>query len=63
MSFCENLCTLKAKTGESNYRIAKSIGVTQMSVSNWCRGKNKPLPVYLEKLAAHFGVTVEQLIS
>lgn len=63
MPFCENLRSLKEKAGESNYQLAKSIGVSQVSVGNWVSGKRKPLPVYLKMIAEHYGVTVEQLIS
>lgn len=61
MPFYENLCKLKAERGESNYRLAKALGVTQTSVANWCSGKRKPLPIYIEKIADHYGVTVEEL--
>ena len=61
MPFCENLCRLKNERGETNYRLAKAIGVSEMSIANWCSGKHKPLAIYIEKLADHYGVTVEEL--
>lgn len=63
MAFAENLCRLQAEREESNYRLAKELRVSQASVANWRDGKTKPLPAYLEKLAAHFGVTVEEMKS
>ena len=61
MAISENICKLQDQRGESNYRLAKSIGVSQTSVASWRSGRTKPLNVYIEKLADHFGVSVEQL--
>lgn len=61
MSVASNICRLQAERGETNYRLAKEIGVKQTSVQNWRTGKTKPLKVYQEKIAEHFGVTVEEL--
>lgn len=61
MTFAEKICALQDQRGESNYRLAKNLGVTQSSIANWRAGKSKPLSVYRQKLAEHFGVTVEEL--
>ena len=61
MSIAETLRRLQAERGESNYRLAKDLGVSQTSVANWLTGRNKPLGVYLQLLADHYGVSVEQL--
>lgn len=63
MSLATNLCRLQAQRGETNYRLAKELGVTQTSIQNWRTGETKPLAVYLERLAAHFGCTVEELTA
>ena len=61
MALSENICRLQDERGETNYRLAKELGVKQTSVKNWKTGKTKPLNVYVEKLAEHFGVSVETL--
>lgn len=38
-------------TGASQVRLAQAIGVTQVDVSRWERGKHMPSPRYREKLA------------
>lgn len=61
MSFPENLAQLQAKHGETNYRLAKSIDVTQTSIKNWKEGIRRPHPKNVKRIADHYGVTVEQL--
>lgn len=61
MSIASNICRLQDERGETNYRLAKELGVKPTSVQNWRTGKFKPLRVYLEKIAEHYGVTVEEL--
>ena len=63
MSIAANISRLQAEHGETNYRLAKELGVKQTSVQNWRTGKTKPLNVYLEKIAEHYGVTVEELLK
>ena len=61
MAISENIRRLQDQRGESNYRLAKTIGVSQSSVASWRDGKTRPLNVYVEKLAEHFGCSVEDL--
>ena len=61
MSFPENLARLQAERGESNYRLAKEIDVSQTSIKNWKEGARRPHPRLQKRLAAHFCVTVEEL--
>ena len=42
--------------GESNYRLAKEIGVSQTTVKNWLDGKNEPIPSIRKLLDQHFGL-------
>lgn len=63
MAFSDNLAALMAKHNESNYRLAKEIGVAQTSVANWLSGDNKPLSVYVEKIASHYDVTADELLK
>lgn len=62
MGFPEKLSQLQKERGETNYRIAKEIGVHQTSVSNWKNG-TKPHPKHLQLLADHFGVSRDELIK
>lgn len=62
MGFSENLARMQAEKGETNYRLAKELKVHQTSVKNWKEGTT-PHPLYLDKLAEHFGVTVDELLS
>lgn len=60
--FAENLSRLQAERGETNYRLAKEIGVHQSSIANWKSGI-VPHPKHIRLLAEHFGVTVDELLS
>lgn len=59
----ENLARLQAERGETNYRLAKDLGVHQSSIANWKDGKIEPHPKNIWLLAEHFGVTVDELLS
>ena len=48
--------------GETNYKLAKELGVHQTSVANWKSGI-KPHPRHVRMLAEHFGITVDELLS
>lgn len=61
--FSENLARLQAERGETNYRLAKTIGVHQSSIANWKSGDNAPHPKHLRLLAEHFGVSVDALLG
>lgn len=63
MNFAKNLTQIQSEHGETNYRLAKAIGVTQTSVKNWRSGSRLPHPKTREKIAAHYGVTVEELMK
>ena len=56
MRFSETLATLMKERGESNYRLAKEIGVSQTTVANWLSGKNEPIPSIRKLLDKHFGL-------
>lgn len=58
----KNLTRLQAERGETNYRLAKTLGVHQTSIANWKSGEATPHPKHLVMLAEHFGVTVEDLL-
>ena len=56
MRFSETLAALMKEKGESNYRLAKEIGVSQTTVANWQSGKNEPIPSIRKLLDNHFGI-------
>ena len=59
----ENLARLQAERGETNYRLAKIIGVHQSSIANWKSGSIMPHPGHIKKLADHYGVSVDDLLA
>lgn len=63
MSFPENLARLQTDRGETNYRLAKEIDVSQTSIKNWKEGVCRPHPRQVKKLAKHFGITVDSLLK
>ena len=63
LSFRENLLRLQSEHGETNYRLAKEIGVSQTSVKNWRDGVRVPHPGTRARIASHYGVTVGDLMK
>lgn len=61
MALAQNLIRLQSDRRETNYKLAKALGVTQTSIKNWRDGKSEPLAVYKRMLAEHYGCTVEEL--
>lgn len=62
MGFAQNLARLQAERGESNYRLAKKLGVHQTTIRNWLDGM-KPQQRHLEAIADYFGVPVDDLLK
>lgn len=59
----KNLSRLQAERGETNYRLAKILGVHQSSIANWKSGERTPHPKHVAMLAEHYGVTVDELLA
>ena len=62
MPFSKNLAKLQQEYQVSNYRLAKHLGVTPTTISNWKNG----ITPSLEKaaaIAAFFHTTVDELID
>lgn len=59
LSFSEKLICLQKENGETNYRLAKELGVHATTVQNWRDGK-KPLLEHAFRVATHYGKTVEE---
>jgi len=62
LNFSEILARLQAERQESNYRLAKLIGVHQSTIKNWKNG-TKPQPKHMELLSEHYDVPVEELMK
>lgn len=63
MGFAENLALLQKLHNETNYRLAKAIGVHQTSIANWKERGIKPHPKHVKLVAEHYGVTVAELMN
>lgn len=61
MAFAENLALLQEQHNETNYRLAKAIGVHQTSIANWKERGIKPHPKHVKLVADHYGVTVADI--
>lgn len=60
----KNIKSLRKLMGETQEELAYSIDLDSKSaVANWESGANKPSPENLKKIAAHYRVTVEQLLD
>ena len=62
LQFSERLRSLRDKQGLSNLEIAKSIGVSHVSIGNFLEGQ-LPKSEHLMALAKYFGVTTDWLLG
>lgn len=61
LNFSERLTKLMAEKRESNYRLAKELGVHQTTIANWKSGVTPQL-AHAGKLADHFGISIDDLL-
>lgn len=61
LGFSENLIKLQAERGETNYRLAKEIDVSQTSIKSWKEGLCRPHLRNQKLIAEHYGISVEDL--
>ena len=61
MAFMQNLNYCMQQKGYSAYRLAKIIGASNQGVLLWQAGKNTPHPKTRQKIADHFGITLEEM--
>jgi len=61
-TFAEKLRRLMRDRGETTRSLGAAVGATSGAVSGWVYGA-KPRPTVAKQIAAHFGVTVEQLLD
>lgn len=59
----EKLQQMQTERFETNYALAKNIGVHQTTIKNWKDGKVTPQLEHLGLLASHFGCTVDELLK
>ena len=60
--FWENFILLCNKKGESPNSIAKKIGISSGTITNWKNGV-QPRPSAVKKLSEYFGVSVDYLLG
>ncbi len=60
----EKLRKMREEKGESRFKLAVAVGTTPDTIENLERGvtENPRIPL-LKRLAEHFGVTVDELLS
>lgn len=63
MSLAENLTRVQAEHGETNYRLAKEIGVHPTSIQNWKSGVCKPHPRHITAIEMHYGLKKGELLA
>lgn len=63
MAFAQRLSELLKKGNMTAYRLSKTLGVHQTTVKNWLEGNSTPRTEYIEKIAEHFGVSIDYLMG
>lgn len=59
----ERIKYLMQAEGVSQYALAKKLGISQSTISNWLNGKKEPSIESLWKLADYFGESVDYIIG
>ena len=62
MTFGEKLARLQAEHFETNYRLAKEIGVHPTTIANWKTG-SRPQLAHRKRLADHYGIPLRELME
>ena len=62
-AFGNFICHQRRKAGLTQAELACQLGVTNKAVSKWENGKTKPTTNVLRKMAALFGVSVDELLT
>ena len=58
-----NIRRLRQYNNETATELAKAIGVSQSTVSDWERAKKLPRAGAVQRLADHFGVKISQILN
>lgn len=48
---------------ETNYSLAKDLGVSQSTVANWLNGSATPLLRHVGRIADHYGCSVDEIMG
>ena len=62
-AFGNRLCALRTEKGYTQEKLGKMLGVGKTAVSKWENGTTQPRLPMLEKIAACFGITIEELLE
>ena len=62
-AFGNFICLKRCEAGLTQAELARQLGVTNKAVSKWENGKTKPTTNALRKMAALFGVSVDELLT
>lgn len=54
---------LRNAKGVTDYKVATETGIPKSTFSDWKSGRSKPKMDKLMKIAAYFGVTIEELMK
>jgi transcriptional regulator with XRE-family HTH domain len=63
MQFADKLKSLMENNKITGYALAKQIGISRSTISNWINDGKKPNSNYIRQVADYFGVTPECLID
>ena len=61
--FSANLKRYVAASGKASTDVAKAIGVSRGTFSDWMNGRNYPRMDKVQKLAEYFGITMADLVD
>ncbi|MBQ5996005.1 MAG: helix-turn-helix transcriptional regulator [Clostridia bacterium] len=62
-AFGNRLCALRTEKGYTQEKLGKMLGVGKTAVSKWENGTTQPRLPMLEKIAACFDITIEELLE
>lgn len=63
LTLYSNFEKLLKERGETAYKVAKETGISQPTLSDWKNGKSVPKADKLQKIADHFNVTLDYLMT
>lgn len=59
----EKYCLLRDKKGVTDYKVAKSTGISTATLANWKAGRYTPKMDKIKKIADYFEVTVDYFLE
>ena len=61
--YYKNYEALKEAKGVTDYRVSEETGISRSTLSDWKSGAHTPNTENLKKIAAYFGIPVDQLLA